>query len=139
MTDNRLEIPDFNPADPVQYLIDLENLQKKILEPKKKMILKFINVWMGKKDEEDKFKSFSAFKNIFLREFPDDAQTNKFLCKYFEMYNQDFNLDLIYNEKLFTRFNALYMLKLMLNTVGYDLKKVKTTKTKIYSIIIKKK
>jgi hypothetical protein len=133
-----MELPSFDPNDPVKFLIDLENLQKKIDEPKKKKILKFINSWMGKKNPEDKFKSFSAVKNIFLGEFPSDAETKKFLCKYFYVYNEDFNLDLEYDEKLFTKFNALYMLKLMLNTIKYDLKKEKIKKYKRYTIIDKK-
>ena len=141
---SNLILPDFNPLDPVQYIIDIDNLQKKIIDPKKKQILKFINSWMGKKNDDEKFKSFDSFKNIYLKQFPSDDDTKKFLCKYFEVYNQDFNLDLVYNEDLFTTFNALYMLKLMLKTIKYDLKKIvvqkklnngKIKKTKIYSII----
>lgn len=141
-----LLLPVFNPADPIQYIIDIENLQKKIIDPKKKQILKFINSWMGKKNNDDKFKSFDRFKYIYFRQFPDNDETKKFLCKYFEVYNQDFNLNLEYNDTLFTTYNALYMLKLMLNTVHYDLKKTviiktinnKIKKTKIYTIIYKK-
>ena len=145
---SKLTIPEFNPLDPLQYIVDIENLQKKIEEPKKKQILKFINSWMGKKNDDEKFKSFNSFKNIYLKEFPSDDVTKKFLCKYFEVYNQDFKLELVYNEGLFTTFNALYMLKLMLNTINYDLRKDvkeltfkngKKTKTKIYSIINKKR
>lgn len=144
---SKLIIPEFNPLDPLQYIVDIDNLQKKIEEPKKKKILKFINSWMGKKNDDEKFKSFNSFKNIYLKQFPSDDVTKKFLCKYFEVYNQDFNLELVYNENLFTTFNALYMLKLMLNTINYDLKKdVKVIqlkngevkKTKIYSIYNKK-
>jgi len=145
---SKLTIPEFNPLDPLQYIVDIENLQKKIEDPKKRQILKFINSWMGKKNDDEKFKSFNSFRNIYLKQFPSDNETKKFLCKYFEVYNQDFNLELIYNENLFTTFNALYMLKLMLNTISYDLRKdVKVTKlkngeiknTKIYSIYYKKR
>ena len=144
---SKLILPDFNPLDPVQYIVDINNLQKKIEEPKKKQILKFINSWMGRKNDDKKFKSFNSFKNIYLKEFPNNEATKKFLCKYFEVYNQDFKLELLYNEQLFTTFNALYMLKLMLNTIKYDLRKDvrniqlrngETKKTKIYSIINKK-
>lgn len=142
------EIPKFNTQDPLQFIIDLDNMQKKIEEPKKKQILKFINSWMDKKNDDEKFKSFNSFKNINLKQFPSDDITKKFLCKYFEVYNQDFKLELVYNETLFTTFNALYMLKLMLNTINHDLKKdVKQIKlknglikkTKFYSIIYKKR
>lgn len=137
-----LIIPDFNPLDPVQFIVDLDNLQKKLIDPKKKQILKYINSWMGKKNEDEKIKSFDAFKNMYLGEFPNDVNTKKFLCKYFEVYNQDFKLNLEYNEKLFTRYNALYMLRLMLNTIKYDLKKDvymnKNKKCKRYTIIYKK-
>jgi hypothetical protein len=143
----QLILPEFNPLDPLQYIVDIDNLQKKIEEPKKRHILKFINSWMGKKNDE-KYKSFNCFINIYLKQFPSDNITKKFLCKYFEVYNQDFKLDLVYNENLFTTFNALYMLKLMLNTINHDLKKdvikIKLNngeikKTKIYSIIYKKR
>ena len=36
-----LIIPDFNPLDPVQFIVDLDNLQKKLIDPKKKQILKY--------------------------------------------------------------------------------------------------
>ena len=145
---SKLVIPEFNLSDPLQYIIDINNLQKKIEEPKKRQILKFINSWMGKKNDDEKFKSFNSFRKIYLKQFPSDDVTKKFLCKYFEVYNQDFNLDLVYNENLFTTFNALYMLKLMLNTINYDLKKDihvirlkngEIKKTKIYSIHCKKR
>ena len=142
---SKLIIPEFDPTNPIQYIVDIENLQKKIIDPKKKQILKFINSWMGKKNNDEKFKSFDSFRNIYFKQFPDDDQTKKFLCKYFEVYNQDFNLDIEYNESLFTTYNALYMIKLMLNTIKFDLKKVviekkigdKIKKTKIYTIIYK--
>ncbi len=145
---SEIVLPEFNPLDPLQYIVDIDNIQKKIEEPKKIKILKFINSWMGKKNDDEKFKSFNSFRNLYLKQFPSDDVTKKFLCKYFEVYNQDFKLDLVYNENLFTTFNALYMLKLMLNTINHDLKKdVKkikfkngeTKKTKIYSIIYKKR
>jgi hypothetical protein len=143
---SKLVIPEFDPTNPIQYIVDIENLQKKIIDPKKKQILKFINSWMGKKNDDEKFKSFDSFKNIYFKQFPNDNQTKKFLCKYFEVYNQDFNLDLEYNESLFTTYNALYMIKLMLNTIKYDLKKIviekkigdNIKKIKIYTIIYKK-
>lgn len=147
LTMPNLTLPKFNSLDPIQYIVDLENLQKKINDPKKKQILKFINSWMGKKNDDDKFKSFDRFKNIYFKEFPNNDNTKIFLCKYFEVYNQDFKLNLEYNDKLFTTYNALYMLKLMLNTLHYDLKKSvfekKTNKetikkTKLYTIIYKK-
>jgi len=130
-------IPNFNPADPVQYIVDLDNLQKNIIDPKKKQILKYINSWMGKKNDDEKIKSFNAFKNMYLGQFPNDVETKKFLCKYFEVYNQDFNLNLEYNEKLFNRYNGLYMLKLMLKTIRYDLKKEKIKNYKRYTIVYK--
>jgi hypothetical protein len=89
---SNLVIPEFNPSDPLQYIVDIDNLQKKIEEPKKKQILKYINSWMGKKNDDEKFKSFNSFRNIYLKQFPSDDVTNKFLCKYFEVYNQDFKL-----------------------------------------------
>jgi hypothetical protein len=131
-------IPNFNPADPVQYIVDLDNLQKNIIDPKKKQILKYINSWMGKKNDDEKIKSFNGFRNMYLGQFPNDVETKKFLCKYFEVYNQDFNLNLEYNEKLFTRYNGLYLLKLMLNTIHYDLKKEKIKNYKRYTIVYKK-
>lgn len=148
MSMSKLVIPEFDPTNPIQYIVDIENLQKKLTDPKKKQILKFINSWMGKKNNDKKLKSFDSFRNIYFKQFPTNDETKKFLCKYFEVYNQDFNLDLEYNESLFTTYNALYMIKLMLNTIYYDLKKDikekksengKIYKTKLYTIIYKKR
>jgi hypothetical protein len=60
------------------------------------------------------------------------------LIKNFEKYNEIFKLDLEYNEELFTKYNVLYMLKLMLREIEFDLKKEKTDKYKRYTIICKK-
>ena len=137
-TNCKLSLPDFDPTNPLQFIVDIDNLQTQIINPKKKQILKFINSWMGNKIYNEQIKSFHTFKNIYFKQFPNNDETKKFLCKYFEVYNQDFNLNLEYNKELFTTYNALFMLKLMLNTIKYDLKKEKTEKYKRYTIVFKK-
>ena len=73
------------------------------------------------------------------RELINDAK------KYFEEYNEYFKLDLEYDEELFTTYNVLYMIKLMLKTIKGDLKKEieekeiddKIKKNKKYSVKVK--
>ena len=84
-------------------------------------------------------KSFYAFKHKYVEQLPNDKCSKEFLIKNFNKYNDIFKLDLEYDEKLFTKYNVLYMLKLMLKHLDYDLKKEKTEKYKRYSIISNEK
>jgi hypothetical protein len=119
-----LEYPRFDPKKGwPRFWVEVSEWEEQKREPKKRNILKFINEWISLK-KKDEFKSFCAFKNIYLEQLPNDDKSKIFLIKNFEKYNEEFKLDLEYDEKLFTRYNVLYMLKLMLKTINYDLKKI---------------
>lgn len=147
----QLEYPRFDPKKGwPKFWIEVAEWEKQRKQPKKEAILTFINDWLNLK-KKDKIQSFCAFKNIYLDRLPNDQKSKKFLIEHFEKYNELFKLDLEYDEKLFTRYNVLYMLKLMLKTMYCDLKKIvkiynsesehsengnkKDKKVKIYSIV----
>ena len=148
----QLDYPRFDPKKGwPKFWMEVAQWEKQRKQPKKDAILTFINDWLHLK-KKNKFQSFYAFRNIFLDKLPNDEQSKKFLIENFEKYNELFKLDLEYDEKLFTRYNTLYMLKLMLKTLDYDLKKIekiykndsndkndkkinKVRKVKIYTII----
>lgn len=125
----QVEYPRFDPKKGWQkFWIDVAEWEKQRKQPRKEAILAFINDWLNLK-KNNKIQSFCAFKNIYLDRLPNDQKSKIFLIKNFEKYNELFKLDLEYDEKLFTRYNVLYMLKLMLKTIDYDLKKI----VKIYN------
>ena len=94
---------------------------------KKKKILTFINEWYMTKPENNKltniFQDLRQFKNQFYHMMPNNEQSKVFLIKNFEEYNKNFNLELEYDEKLFTTYNVLYFIKLMCKKIDGDLKR----------------
>jgi hypothetical protein len=135
----QLNTPRFDPAKGFgSFFLEMGKYQKQLDAPKKQAIIDYINEWMNYKGDE-KLKSLTFFRNKYVEYLPNDQKSKKFLIKNFEKYNQLFKLDLEYNEELFTKYNVLYMLKLMLKEIEFDLKKEKTDTYKRYSIICKKK
>jgi hypothetical protein len=131
--------PRFDPTKGFgHFFIQIGKYQKEKDAPKKEAILNYINEWMNYKGDE-KLKSLTFFRNKYVEYLPNDEKSKKFLIKNFEKYNEMFKLDLEYNEELFTKYNVLYMLKLMLKYIDFDLKKEKTDTYKRYSIVCKKK
>jgi hypothetical protein len=131
-------MPRFDPSKGFgHFFLQMGKFQKEKDAPKKKAIIDFINEWMDYKNDE-KIKSLTYFRNKYVETLPNDEKSKKFLIKNFEKYNEMFNLDLEYNEELFTKYNVLYMLKLMLREIEFDLKKERTNTYKRYSIICKK-
>jgi hypothetical protein len=135
----QLNTPRFDPSKGFgSFFLEMGKYQKQLDAPKKQAILDYINEWMNYK-KEDKIKSLTYFRNKYVENLPNDDKSKKFLIKNFEKYNELFKLDLEYNEELFTKYNVLYMLKLMLKHIEFDLKKEKTNTYKRYSIICNKK
>ncbi len=131
-------MPRFDPSKGFgHFFLEMGKFQKQKDAPKKKAIIEFINEWMNYKGNE-KLKSLTFFRNKYVETLPNDEKSKKFLIKNFEKYNEMFKLDLEYNEELFTKYNVLYMLKLMLREIEFDLKKERTDTYKRYSIICKK-
>ena len=119
------------------YWLEVAKYQREMDAPKKDRILKYINDWLGL-NNSSKFKSLTAFNKKYYNELPNDARSKSFLIKNFEHYNEFFKLDLEYNEELFTTYNVLYLLKMMLKKIEFDLKREKTPKYKRYTIVCNK-
>ena len=109
-------------------------------------ILKFINEWKFGLTKSKYYTKLTDFQNVFYRDLPNDIISKEYLKENFEKYNSEFDLDLEYNEELFTTYNIMYFIKLMLmkvnanikkEIVDYRTKKQKIVKRKKYSIFLK--
>lgn len=114
---------------------------------KRKQILEFLNKWLFGLTESKYYKSLNQFKDVFYRDLPKDNISKEYLKENFEKYNDIFDLELEYDEDLFTTFNVLYFIKLMLMKVDGNMKKeiieIKNKKNNIvkrirYTIFLKR-
>ena len=113
---------------------------------RRKQILDFLNQWIFGLTESKYFKYLNEFKDVFYRDLPNDNISKEYLIEHFEKYNDIFDLDLEYDEKLFNTYNVLYFIKLMLMKVDGNMKKEiveinkdnKIVKRKKYSIFLKR-
>lgn len=119
------------------YWLEVAKYQRELEAPKKDRILKYINDWLGL-NNNSKLKSLTAFNTKYYNDLPNNTRSKSFLIKNFEIYNDFFKLNLEYNEELFTTYNVLYLLKLMLKKIEFDLKREKTPNYKRYTIICNK-
>ena len=119
------------------YWLEVAKYQRALEAPKKDCILKYINDWLGLKNN-NRFKSLTAFNKKYYNDLPNNNRSKSFLIKNFEHYNNFFKLELEYNEELFTTYNVLHLLKLMLKTIDFDLKREKTPTYKRYTIVCNK-
>lgn len=125
-------------------------LKMKLLEVrynKRQLILKFLNEWVYGLTKSKYYKNLNDFKNVFYRDLPTDNISKEYMKQHFENYNIEFDLDLEYDEDLFTTYNVLYFIKLMLMKVNGNMKKEiieiknkenKIVKRKKYTIFLKK-
>ncbi len=122
---NEYGIPVLQKGEPLyKYYIRLDKFEQAERFKKKTKILKFINDWYStKKGNDYVFKNLWEFKNQYYKYMPNDKISKDFLIKNFNEYDEFFNLDLEYDENLFTTYNVLYFIKLMLKTLKGDLKK----------------
>ncbi len=122
---NEYGIPVLQKGEPLyKYYIRLDKFEQAERFKKKTKILKFINDWYSmKKGNDYVFKNLWEFKNQYYKYMPNDKISKEFLIKNFNEYDEFFNLDLEYDEDLFTTYNVLYFIKLMLKTLKGDLKK----------------
>ena len=114
---------------------------------KRKQILEFLNGWIFGLTKSKYYKSLNEFKSVFYRDLPKDHISKEFLKENFEKYNDLFDLDLEYDEDLFTTYNVLYFIKQMLMKVDGNMKKEvieiknknnKIVKRNIYTIFLKR-
>ena len=125
---NEYGIPVLQKGEPLyKYYIRLDKFEHAERFKKKTKILQFINDWYSmksvKKENNYVFKNLWEFKNQYYKYMPNDKLSKDFLIKNFNEYDEFFNLDLEYDEELFTTYNVLYFIKLMLKTLKGDLKK----------------
>jgi hypothetical protein len=123
------KIPELEKDEPIyKYQARLQRYLIYYKYEKKKKILTFINNWYKMKPENNKYNNFGfedlrQFKNQLYNMMPNNEQSKAFLIKNFEIYNKEFNLELEYDENLFTTYNLLYFIKLMCKKIDADLKK----------------
>jgi len=107
---------------------------------KRTKILKFINEWKFGLTKSKYYTKLSDFQNVFYRDLPNDKISKEYLKENFEKYNSEFDLELEYNEELFTTYNIIYFIKLMLMKVNGNIKKeIVDYRTKKQNIVKRKK
>ena len=116
------------------YWMEVGKYLNELNKPKKEACLVYLNGWLNLRGN-DKLKSLTFFNKKYVDHLPNNTVSKKFLIDNFNHYNELFKLELEYNEELFTKYNVLYMLKLMLKQIDFDLKREKTPSYKRYSII----
>lgn len=121
------KIPELEKDEPLyKYRMRLERYMIYYKFEKKKKILNFINNWYKLNDKNVKnieFKDLRQFKNQYYHLMPSNIISKKYLAENFESYNKEFILNLEYDEKLFTTYNILYFIKLMLQKINGNIKK----------------
>ena len=145
-TNNKIDltkIPELEKDEPLyKYRMRLERYMIYYKFDKKKKILNFINNWYKLNDKNVKnieFKDLRQFKNQYYHMMPSNDISKQYFIKNFETYNREFILGLEYDEKLFTSYNVLYFIKLMLQKIDGTLKREVIKKLENNKKIIQKK
>lgn len=137
------KIPELEKDEPIyKYRMRLERYMIYYRFEKKKKILNFINNWYKLNDKNVKFiefKDLRQFKNQYYHLMPSNIISKEYLIQNFETYNREFTLELEYDEELFTTYNVLYFIKLMLQKINGTLKKEVIKKVENNKKIIQKK
>ncbi len=122
---NEFGIPVLQPGEPLyKYMIRCDKILLMDKIEKKNKILKLINDWYYLKfSNKTTFKELYHFREQPYKTMPDNAKSKEFLIKNFKEYDEYFNLNLEYDEKLFTTYNVLYFIKLCLKSVKGTMKK----------------
>lgn len=121
------KIPELEKDEPLyKYRLRLERYMIYYRFEKKKKILTFINDWYKLNDKNIdimEFKDLRQFKNQYYHLMPSNDISKQYLVENFEKYNKEFVLELEYDEKLFTTYNVLYFIQLMLKKIDGNIKK----------------
>jgi hypothetical protein len=121
------KIPELEKDEPLyKYRLRLERYMIYYRFEKKKKILTFINDWYKLNDKNIaiiEFKDLRQFKNQYYHLMPSNDISKQYLIENFEKYNKEFVLELEYDEKLFTTYNVLYFIQLMLKKIDGNIKK----------------
>ncbi len=107
---------------------------------KRKKILQFVNEWMFGLTKSKYYNKLTDFQNVFYRTLPNDNVSKEYFKEHFVTFNNEFDLELEYDEDLFTTYNVMYFIKLMLMKVNGNIKKeIFDYKTKKGLIVKRKK
>lgn len=134
-------LPVFQKGEPFyKYYNRLNEYYLNLRYDKRQQILNFLNEWLFGLTKSKYHTKLTDFQNIFYRELPKDDISKEYLKEHFETYNNEFDLDLKYDEELFTTYNVMYFIKLMLMKVNGNIKKeIVDYRTKKGSIVKRKK
>ena len=140
-----MEIPIYNSEEPKYKYFSRLNKYLQYEQNKKRVeILNFMNEWLYGVDSKIKLNNLIEFKDFKYSNLPKNSESKKIMIKHFDRLNESFDLNLEYDEELFTTYNVIYFIKLMVETIGFKLKKKiiisknnsdEEIKTKIYSIL----
>lgn len=139
-----MEFPIYNSEEPKYKYFSRLNKYLQFEQNKKRVeILNFMNEWLYGINSKIKLNNLIEFKDFKYNLLPKNSESKKIMIKHFDRLNELFDLNLEYDKELFTTYNVIYFIKLMVETIGFKLKKKVITsknnsdediKTKIYSI-----
>lgn len=140
-----MEFPIYNKETETvsQYMKRLNDFQTQMDEKRIKLVLNFLNEWLAHSNR--KLGRLIDFKNMYYKSLPGNEISKAIMIKHFDDLNNEFNLQLEYDENLFTTYNLLYLVELMVKKIGFRFKKEvfesikndKKIKTKRYGIFLK--
>lgn len=139
-----MEFPFYDSTEPKWKYFSRLNKYLQFEQNKKRVeIINFINEWLYGIDSKLKLNNLLEFRDFKYNDLPKNSESKKIMIKHFERLNDVFDLNLEYDEELFTTYNMIYFIKLMVETIGFKLKKKiiisknksnEEIKTKIYGI-----
>lgn len=139
-----MELPIYDSTEPKWKYFSRLNKYLQFEQNKKRIeIINFMNEWLYGIDSKLKINSLLEFRDFKYNDLPKNSESKKIMIKHFERLNDVFDLNLEYDEELFTTYNVIYFIKLMVETIGFKLKKKivisknksdEEIKTKIYGI-----
>lgn len=139
-----MEFPIYNSAEPKYKYFSRLNKYLQYEQNKKRIeILNFMNEWLygieTESNKKNRLNNLIEFKNFSYNILPKNSESKKIMIKHFDRLNDSFDLNLEYDEELFTTYNAIYFIKLMVETIGFKLrKKIEISKDKDDNEIKKK-
>jgi hypothetical protein len=122
-----MEFPEYDKNEPKYKYFSRLNKYLQFEQNKKRVdILNFMNEWLygvNYEKSQIKLQNLLDFKDYKYADLPKNSESKKILIKHFNRLNELFDLNLEYDEELFTTYNVIYFIKLMVETIGFKLKK----------------
>jgi hypothetical protein len=89
---------------------------------KKMVILKIINDWLKLSDSK-KLTQLVQFHRCYYKSLPSNERSKEIIIKYFNEIEEMFHLEREYDIEKFNKYNLLYLIDLMCQTIEFKLKK----------------